>query len=67
MRLFTSSAWIQRIHVTLFRIHGAGYRGLARDTLTAVRIDSALLESMKIQLYQIAFNRIVSPTFISRQ
>lgn len=34
---------------------------LARDTLTAVHIDSALLESMKIQLYQIAFNRIVPP------
>ena len=34
---------------------------LARDTLTAVRIDSALLESMKIQLYQITFNRIAPP------
>ncbi len=34
---------------------------LARDTLIAVRIDSALLESMKIQLYQITFNRIVPP------
>ena len=34
---------------------------LARDTLTAFRIDSALLDSMKIQLYQIAFNHIVPP------
>ncbi len=34
---------------------------LARDTLTAVHIDSALLESLNIQLYQIAFNRIVPP------
>jgi hypothetical protein len=34
---------------------------LARDTLTAFRIDSALLESMKIQLYQIALNRIAPP------
>jgi hypothetical protein len=34
---------------------------LARDTLTAVSIDSALLESRKIQLYRIAFNRIAPP------
>jgi hypothetical protein len=34
---------------------------LARDTITTVCIDSALLESMNIQLYQIAFNRIVPP------
>jgi hypothetical protein len=34
---------------------------LARDTITAVHIDSALLESRKIQLYRIAFNRIAPP------
>ena len=34
---------------------------LSRDTLTAIRIDSALLESMKIQLYQIALNRVTPP------
>jgi hypothetical protein len=36
---------------------------LAGDTLTAVCIDSALLESLNIQLYQMAFKRIVPPLF----
>ena len=34
---------------------------LARDTLTVIRIDSVLLASREIQLYQVAFNRIVPP------
>jgi hypothetical protein len=33
----------------------------ARDTLTAIHIDSALLASMNIQLYQIAYSRIDPP------
>jgi hypothetical protein len=32
---------------------------LSRDTITTVRIDSALLDSMEIQLYQVVFNRVV--------